>query len=91
MWPRFGNRGSGELSTAPTEDARGIDVVVETDVGKLYLQCKSSHAAARCFRAKKRSSAIAVVVMSPDADVNVHRAIGALRMLRSRVLAIRER
>lgn len=46
------------------EDARGIDVVVETDLGKLYLQVKSSHYGAHKFR-RKRPKAKAIVIIIP--------------------------
>ena len=47
------------------EDARGIDVVVETDLGKLYLQVKSSHYGAHKYR-RKRPNAKTIVIIIPS-------------------------
>ena len=46
------------------EDTRGIDVVVLTDVGNIYIQVKSSERAKRKFLEKRRSTMIEVIVVS---------------------------
>lgn len=48
------------------EDARGIDVVVETDVGKLYLQVKSSHNGARKYRYKRPRAKTIILIIMPE-------------------------
>lgn len=50
------------------EDARGIDVVVESDIGLLYIQVKSSRFCARKFRQKRPNSKAIVVIITPDMD-----------------------
>lgn len=49
-------------SANPEEDAKGVDVVVYTDVGKLFLQVKSSKAGIKAYSEKKRRSMIGVVL-----------------------------
>lgn len=44
----------GVRQATHAEDANGIDVVVSTDVGKLFLQVKSSKAGLQRWRAKNR-------------------------------------
>lgn len=68
----------------PEEDRDGADAVVETnDVGKLFLQAKSSKAQARLFRASRRRLVIGVVVVSDHderlTDERVRSALGELR------------
>ena len=69
-------------------DRRGVDLIVASDVGKLYLQIKSSMAGARRFEAKPRRLPIAVVVEDPrDEDPVIRdRLIGAAAELRRRFL-----
>lgn len=55
---------SARLAT-PEEDRRGIDVVVTTDVGDLYLQVKSSPLGAARFHAGSRTTLIGCVVVAP--------------------------
>lgn len=62
----------------PDEDRRGIDIVVATDVGKLFLQIKGSQKDADLFSAKRRKSSIATVVL---------RNPGVTRENRNRILA----
>jgi hypothetical protein len=50
----------------PEEDRDGIDVVVESDVGKLYVQVKSSAVAKVAFQDKRRRARVAVVVVRPN-------------------------
>lgn len=49
-----------------TEDADGIDIVVYSEVGKLFLQVKSSHYGARRFRYKRPSAKVMVVIIEPE-------------------------
>ena len=54
---------SARLATA-AEDRRGIDIVIETkDIGLLYLQVKSSRAAARKYRHTHQHVVISTVVV----------------------------
>jgi len=52
----------------PDEDGRGIDIVVETTIGPLYLQIKSSLGAARSFRHGRKNCKAIVVIITPDMD-----------------------
>lgn len=69
------------------EDRAGIDIVLETDVGRLYLQVKSSTRGMLGFLEKKRwRPRIAVVVVRRDDrdDVVLRRvaaSVGAVRQL----------
>ena len=60
-WIAFSRRATRE------EDLyHGIDIVVETrDIGKLFLQIKSSQIASRKYSEKRRRTMIAVVVVKP--------------------------
>jgi hypothetical protein len=55
----------GARRASPEEDARGIDVVVDSDVGPLWLQVKSSYFAKERFLAKAPRPGIGVVVILP--------------------------
>lgn len=48
------------------EDASGIDVVVYSSIGKLYLQVKSSHCGARKFRIKRPTAKVMIVIVDPE-------------------------
>lgn len=76
---------------SPSEDSRGIDIVVETDIGKLFLQVKSSAAAARKFREFRGHRHIATVVVNSVVEIDRirHRSISALAKERGRLLALR--
>lgn len=76
------------------EDKRGIDIVVEThDVGRLYLQVKSSKVFARRFAEKRRPSLIGLIVASySDDPKELHRrAMDELETLYRQVIARRDR
>lgn len=75
----------------PEEDRDGADVVVETkDVGKLFVQAKSSKAQARLFRASHRRLVIGVVVVSDhDERLTDERVRSVLGELRGRIANIR--
>jgi hypothetical protein len=45
------------------EDRHGIDVVIESDVGKLFVQVKTSLAGKAKFEARRRHARIVVVVV----------------------------
>jgi hypothetical protein len=75
-----------------SEDRTGIDVVVETsDLGKLFLQVKSSECGAAKWRRRHRHDTrlIGVVVVRPtDNDPTIYgRALGVLILLRERAEA----
>ena len=66
------------------EDHAGIDIVLETDIGRLFLQVKSSRFGRERFQEVKRKDRIAVVVVKPgDNDeavlAKVSSALGELR------------
>ncbi len=63
-WMRSVRRGT------KAEDHAGIDVVVESDVGKLFVQVKSSRGGKAAFLERRRRARVAIVVVhvtdSPD-------------------------
>jgi hypothetical protein len=67
------------------EDRAGIDVVVESDVGKLFVQVKSSRRGKAAFAERRRGARIAVVVVavtdSPDAVLR--KIVGELAKIRA--------
>jgi hypothetical protein len=69
------------------EDGRGIDLVCNTNYGKLYLQVKSSFAGAAEFCMKKRKCHTLVVVVNNDiADEElISNAKKALRSLKKSI------
>jgi hypothetical protein len=73
------------------EDSKGIDLVVTTDVGELYLQSKSSKTAAVDFMQKRRKLLIATVVVRGDKERVAGRALTALTDLRLVVLEKRKK
>jgi hypothetical protein len=79
-WISGGRKGTEE------EDAAGVDVVVETDVGPLYLQVKSSKFGAGSFKEKRRRPKwLGVVVVGSVNDRALRRRVtAALHPLRGR-------
>lgn len=79
------------------QDWSGIDAVVQTDVGALYLQIKSSQSGKNKFQSQSRRhrhpKPIAVVVVSPADSNEMIRQKGcdALKELRERFLQERHR
>lgn len=69
------------------EDSRGIDVVVTTDVGEVYLQVKSSYSNAQKFRRKSRAAVVGVVVVRPtdSKDDIFNKAFDAVAKRRSEI------
>lgn len=76
-------------AATPDEDRRGIDIVVTTTLGALWLQVKSSPLAARAWAAKNGHKMIEVVVASHDEHTMCARVDGALWTLRRRIEARR--
>jgi isocitrate/isopropylmalate dehydrogenase len=75
------------------EDMHGIDVVILTeDVGRLYLQVKSSEAGRQKFMSRRRPvvSEVVVVGLHDSDEVVRSAAIEAMRRARSKVLAKRD-
>jgi hypothetical protein len=70
---------------AHDEDQAGIDLVLETDVGRLFVQVKSSMTGKAHFEAVPRKHRIAVVVVREyDSDVRVLEKVSeAVAMLRA--------
>jgi hypothetical protein len=74
----------GARRASQEEDAGGIDIVVDSDVGPLWLQVKSSVYGKARFLAKAPRPGIGVVVITPyDPDeavrAKVYSALGRLR------------
>lgn len=72
------------------EDSKGIDLVVTTDVGELYLQSKSSKTAAVDFMTKRRKATVTAVVVRGDVERVAGRALIALTDMRLEILAKRK-
>lgn len=73
------------------EDIRGCDIVAETDVGKLYLQIKSSKVGIEKFHKRNRKKMIAAIISYitwTETEMSDH-AIKALVSLRKDVIALR--
>ena len=70
------------------EDQKGIDVVVTTDVGKLFLQIKSSLRGKKKFENKQRRFPIAVVVIyDKEANETIYqKAVEAIGLIREQIL-----
>jgi hypothetical protein len=70
------------------EDAAGIDIVVESDVGKLYLQVKSSKGSAKSFAKRPRRQHIEIIVVPIDLTDTIldRRVLEALERARTWVL-----
>lgn len=80
-------------AATPAEDRRGIDLVIDSDVGPLYLQVKDGRAAARVFSTMRRKAIIEVVTVrgSRDIETVLRSVVGALGRARCRVLERRNR
>lgn len=61
----------------PEEDCNGIDVVVETDVGKIFLQIKSSKGGKLDFLNGKHASKniLVIIVKEQDADATIRNKV----------------
>jgi hypothetical protein len=83
---------SARLATLK-EDARGIDVVVETPIGPLYIQVKSSPRGVRHYKSKRRKARVIMVIVKPEMDDRKLRdkVSGALHVQRNHILEIRRR
>lgn len=71
------------------EDESGADAVIDTqDVGRLYLQVKSSQSGVRKFYKRRRKKMIGVIVISDKQsnDDIVHVALSILESLRAKLL-----
>jgi hypothetical protein len=75
------------------EDHDGIDVVVESDVGKLFVQVKSSRTGKAAFAARRRRAHVAVVVVKSGDTLEeiLRRVVGALGPVRRQYLTERGR
>jgi hypothetical protein len=70
------------------EDHDGIDVVVESDVGKLFIQVKSSRTGKAAFVERRRRATVAVVLAKngDTLDELLRRVVGALAPIRKMYL-----
>lgn len=69
------------------EDKRGIDVVVTSDVGKLYIQVKSSKSGVSTFKKSKSTKALIGIVNANCNDMTLKRRVQiALMDLRMTVI-----
>jgi hypothetical protein len=66
------------------EDAKGIDIVLTSSAGYLFLQIKCSNGGKRSFAKKHRRPIIAVVVVSKDINDD-----GLYRILNSKIQNLR--
>ena len=75
------------------EDTQSIDVVLETNIGMLFVQVKSSRTGARHFRRKRRRAHIVIVVIEPEmSDTKIRAKVhGALGFLRRNILENRRK
>jgi hypothetical protein len=75
------------------DDARGVDVVVHTDVGKLFLQIKGSQKAIDEFvRKHTKGNIVPFLVQSDECIESLQkRLIEALSNERARILSLRNR
>jgi hypothetical protein len=75
------------------EDAKGIDVVVETYFGPLYIQVKSSRRGVRHYKQKRRKARVIIVVIEPEMQESKVRdkVSGALHVQRNHILTLRKR
>jgi hypothetical protein len=75
-----------------TEDRAGIDVVVESDVGKLFVQVKSSRGGKTHFEEKRRRARIAVVVakVTDSPEGLLRKVVGELAKMRAGYLKERK-
>ncbi len=88
LWPEWFQ---GAWLSSKTDDGRGIDLVVMSDVGKLYFQIKSSEAGRKKFERQRRHLPIElIVVKNTDTDL-YQKVLAAAGRLRDRFLAKRNR
>jgi hypothetical protein len=75
-----------------SEDHAGIDVVVESDVGKLYVQVKSSPGGKAAFLERRRSARIAIVVVhvTDSPETLLRKVVGELGKIRAEYLKVRQ-
>ena len=71
------------------EDRGGVDIVVDSDVGSLYVQVKSSAGAAKRFLKRRRRVAVVVVTGTMPESLIRGRLLAALTDLRSEYLSSR--
>ena len=74
------------------EDHAGIDVVVESDVGKLFVQVKISRGGKAAFLERRRCARVAIVVVrvtdSPEALLR--KVVGQLGRIRAEYVKQRQ-
>ncbi len=73
------------------EDREGIDIIVSSDVGELFIQVKSSVAGRDRFLEKNRKKHIEVVVANCTDDELKKRIDAAINRAREHVIAKRKR
>jgi hypothetical protein len=81
---------STSLGTS-TEDRAGIDIVVYTDIGKLFLQIKGTEIQVQKFLAKHRKGNIVPFIVEQTSNIQVLREklIACLQQERARILKLR--
>ncbi|MDO8510449.1 MAG: hypothetical protein Q7S15_02385 [bacterium] len=82
------------VSRAPWElDRKGVDVIVETtDLGKLYLQIKSSESGVQNFAKKGRKNIAIVLIRGGDTLDEIRtKVLNALQPLRSELEKMRSK
>ncbi len=75
----------------PDEDTKGIDFIIESDVGSLFLQVKSSWAGVRQHLSANSSANIAVVIVKSgdDQQTVVKKCLEVLEYQRKKYLKFR--
>jgi len=79
-------------SATQEEDKRGVDIVAVADIGKLYLQVKSSWTGVKHFNTRRRSKMISTILSRPqDKSEDVLKiAIRKLSNMRDEIRKIRD-
>jgi hypothetical protein len=67
------------------EDHAGIDVVIESDVGKLFVQVKSSRGGKAAFLERRHSARVAIVVVhvTDSREALLRKLVGELGKIRA--------
>jgi hypothetical protein len=66
------------------EDRDGIDIVITSDIGKLFVQVKSSTRGRELFTARRRRARVAIVIAHHDDTETdlLHKVVSELTQLR---------
>lgn len=75
----------GARRATKAEDHAGIDAVVDSDVGKLFVQVKSSRTGKAKFQERKRGVRVAIVIVrgGDDGEAVLRKVVGELAKVRA--------